>query len=52
MWQLGSRGKNAGHEMRELFREILPFACTSETGEHRKPMNTAVESKIPEIEHI
>ena len=52
VWQLGSRGKNAGHEMRELFREILPFACTSEAEEHRKPMNTEVETKIPEIEHI
>ena len=27
VWKLGARGRNAGKEMKELFKEILPFAC-------------------------
>jgi chromosome partitioning protein len=52
VWRLGTRGKNAGQEMRDLFREILPFACKGEGEEKHKPVKATSETKIPEIEHL
>ena len=52
VWKLGSRGKNAGQEMRELFTEILPFACKGEAKQKRKTTKAPSEIMIPEIEHF
>ena len=52
VWKLGSRGKNAGHEMRDLFTEILPFACKGEAKQRRNTAKARAEIKIPEIEHF
>jgi chromosome partitioning protein len=51
VWNLGSRGKNAGQEMKELFNEILPFARKGAAKENRKAAKPLGDSKIPEIEY-
>lgn len=50
VWKLGSRGKNAGLEIKELFKEILPFAAKKSVGKKREA--TATNTSIPEIEHF
>lgn len=52
VWNLGSRGKIAGQEMKELFQEILPFASKDEVKENRKAAKTLAAIKIPEIEIV
>ena len=52
VWSLGSRGSKAGKEMRELLREILPFAW-KDTKKAKRKNTTAPESiQIPEIEQV
>lgn len=51
VWKLGSRGKNAGQEMKWLFKEIMPFACKGESDQKRKAAKTAAKINVPEIEH-
>jgi chromosome partitioning protein len=52
VWTLGGRGKNAGQEMRQLLREILPFACKEGEDTKRNTNRSLAENKIPEIEHL
>jgi chromosome partitioning protein len=51
VWKLGSRGKKAGREMRQLFNEILPFAGKRRVGDKRQQPSSTGEYTIPEIEH-
>ncbi len=52
VWKLGSRGTIAGQEMKELFAEILPFACKEAAKAKRRAGQSPAESTIPEIEEV
>ncbi|CAN5301176.1 ParA family protein [soil metagenome] len=52
VWKLGTRGKNAGMEMKSLFDEILPFACQVDTKGKRKANKASAQPAIPEIDHV
>jgi chromosome partitioning protein len=49
VWNLGPRGKQAGEEMKNLFTEILPFACRTPAANRQAFTETAA---IPEIEQV
>jgi chromosome partitioning protein len=51
VWKLGSRGRDAGKEMKELFKKILPFACKTPAAKTRKNKTTKTDVTIPEIEY-
>lgn len=52
VWTLGSRGKNAGQEMKGLFQEILPIASKEVIKKKSNASKSPAESEIPEIEHV
>jgi len=52
VWKLGSRGKNAGQEMKGLFDEILPLASKRTAKAKRKSVKSSAEFIVPEIEEI
>lgn len=52
VWTLGSRGNKAGKEMKELLKEILPFAWKSAGKEKQRAAHTSESATIPEIEQV
>ncbi len=52
VWKLGARGRNAGKEMKELFKEILPFACKRIATKSRTAKTTTSDVTIPEIQYV
>ena len=52
VWKLGARGRNAGKEMKELFKEILPFACKRTAVKTRTTKTSVSDGAIPEIEYV
>ncbi len=51
VWNLGARGRDAAKEMKELFKEILPFACKKTADKARKKKTNNAGVTIPEIEY-
>jgi chromosome partitioning protein len=52
VWKLGPRGRDAGHEMKQLFQEILPFARRTKEKTKRKSDRAPSEYSVPEIEVV
>jgi len=50
VWKLGPRSRDAGQEMKQLFKEILPFACRTTATPKRKAARPPAAGKVPEIE--
>jgi chromosome partitioning protein len=51
VWNIGARGRDAAKEMKQLFKEILPFACKTTATKTRKNKPGVSEGSIPEIEY-